>query len=195
MKKFLAILFSLLLFPISLLTGCSNEPPVAVKTEKVLPLDDKAILTHEGTISLSSEIKIFSPISGNVLEKYFEDDSEIEEGQKLFKIGIREDNTELLQKKAALAESMTTLARKISELQNAEKNSSAQEVADRKFDIENLQAEITECRKLIQQMEEEMLSGIIHAPKSGRLGVNTAQIGATVTANETRKLSARRSEA
>ena len=166
MKKFLMIICAAMIF----LTGCSNEPPIAVTTEKVISAESNLTLTHEGTISTSNELKIFSPISGNVLEKYFDDSSDIEEGQKLFKIGVQQDAMELSQKKAELSEAMTALARGL-----VEKDPN---VAELQFDIDK-------TRELIQKMEEDAAQGIIYALKSGRPGANVIKIGMPVTANET----------
>ena len=170
MIKLLTILLSLFLFPISLLTGCGNEQPATVMTEKVISADSNLTLTHDGIISVSNGVKIFAPISGTVLEKYFADGSEVTEGQQLFKVGVQEDSLELSQKKAELAESMTAFARGL-----VEKNPNVSE----------LQFEIEKNRELIQRMEEEAVQGIIYAPKSGQLGADVIQIGMPVTANET----------
>ena len=166
MKKLLMIICAVAIF----IAGCSNEQPVAVKTEKVISADSNLTLTHDGAISTSNEIKIFSPISGKVLEKYFEDGSDVTEGQQLFKVGSQEDSLELSQKKAELAESMTALARGL---------------VEKDPNISELQFDIEKTRELIQKMEDESARGMIYAPKSGRLGANVIQIGMPVTANET----------
>lgn len=168
MKKFFVMIFSLLLFPVSLITGCSSEPPVEVTTQKVLS-NDTLTLTHDGKISTSDTLKIFSPISGNVTEKYVEDGAVVEERQKLFKVGATDDSFELAQKKAALAESMTALAKA-----RVDKNPNAAE----------LQLEIEENRRLVQELEEAVAQGIIYAPKSGQLEMSLP-VGMSVVANET----------
>ena len=166
MRKLLMIICAAAIF----IAGCSNEPSVAVTTEKVISADSNLTLTHDGAISVSNEIKIFSPISGTVLEKYFEDGSDVTEGQQLFKVGVQQDSLELSQKKKELAELMTALARGL-----VEKDPNATE----------LQFEIDKTRELIQIMEEDAAQGIIYAPKSGRAGANVIQIGMAVNANET----------
>lgn len=169
MKKFLVILLSLVLCPLSLLTGCSNEPPVSVSTEKVLAVKDFLSLTYEGTISPSSELKIFSPVSGNVMEKYIEDDADISERQMLFKVDSLEAHSNFLQAKRELAETMTALAKAL-----VEKDSAAPE----------LQRQVEEKKALVQKLEEESARGIIYAPKAGRLA-KIAPLGSPVTENET----------
>lgn len=186
MKKFFLIICAAVIF----LSGCSKEPPVEVRAEKIISVDGTLTLTHEGKISASDELKIFSPVSGNIVEKYFSDGDDVTEEQLLFKIGAPEDNAELLKDKAALAESMTALAREINELQQAEtllkSNSiSAQEVSDKKFAVEERQTQIAELKELIKNLEESAAGGLIHASKSGRLGAVDAPLGMPVTANET----------
>ena len=165
MKKFFLIICALTMF----LIGCSSEPPVEVKKEKVLN-GDALTLTYDGKISASNELKIFSPISGNIVEKYFEDGADVEERQKLFKVGSPEDSFELSQAKVALAESMTALAK--ASVDNAPAAS-------------ELQFEVEKNKQLVQNLETATEDGIIYAPKAGRLGAIFAPIGIPVVANET----------
>ena len=163
------LLLSILLLTIlQLTTGCSSEPPVEVTTAKV-SINDTLTLTHDGKISTSDALKIYSPISGNVTEKYVEDGANVEERQKLFKVGSRDDSFELAQKKAALAESMTALAKAL-----VDKNPN---VAELQFDVE-------ENKRLVQEMEDAAAQGIIYAPKPGQLEMSLP-IGMSVVANET----------
>lgn len=152
------------------IAGCSNEPPVTVSAEKVLAVKDSLSLTHEGIISPSNEIKIFSPVSGNVMEKYIEDDADISERQMLFKVDDLKSHEDYLQAKKELAETMTALSKAL-----IENNSAALE----------LQREVKEKQALVQRLEEEEASGIIYAPKAGRLGEKVASRGMPVVGNET----------
>ncbi len=163
MKKFLLIICAALM-----MIGCSSEPPVEVTTAKVL-INDVLTLTHDGKISTSDALKIFSPISGNVTEKYVKDGANVEERQKLFKVGAADDSFELAQKKATLAESMTALAKAL-----VDKNPNASE----------LQLAVEENKRLVQELEEAAAQGIIYAPKSGQLEMSLP-IGMSVVANET----------
>lgn len=165
MKKFLLLILITIIF-----VGCSSEPPVSVSTEKVLAVKDSLSLTHEGTISPSNEIKIFSPISGNVMEKYIEDDDAISERQMLFKVDDLQSHEDYLQAKKELAETMTALSKAL-----VENNSAASE----------LQREVQEKQALVKKLEEEESSGIIYAPKAGRLGEKVALRGSPVVGNET----------
>ena len=152
-----------------LIAGCSSEPPVSVSTEKVLAAKDSLTLTHEGIISPSNEIKIFSPISGNVMEKYIEDDA-ISERQMLFKVDSLETHANYTQAKKELAETMTALSKAL-----VENDSAALE----------LQRKVQEKQALVQRLEDEAAMGIIYAPKSGRLGEKVASLGMPVDENET----------
>lgn len=163
MRKFLLIICAALM-----MIGCSNEPPIEVTTAKVSSYDTLT-LTHDGKISTSDALKIFSPISGNVTEKYVEDGANVEERQKLFKVGSRDDSFELAQQKAALAESMTALAKAL-----VDKNPNASE----------LQLAVEENQRLVKELEEAAAQGIIYAPKSGQLEMSLP-IGMAVVANET----------
>lgn len=181
MKKFLTVFFAIII----LFTGCSNEQPVEVTTEKVRLLNGNLTLTHEGIISLSDETEIRATISGNVMEKYAAAGSDVTEGQKILKTSEIGAHTDLLQEKTELAKSMTELTKEMSELQQAEKNSSAQNIAAKKSAVETRQAEIAEMQERIQKMEDDSATGIVYAPKSGRLGAVDAPLGSQVTADET----------
>ena len=164
MKKFFILICAAMIF----FAGCSSEPPVEVKVEKVLYADRNLTLTHEGKISLSNELKIFSNVSGNVIEKYFKDGDYVTEGQPLFKVGNHEDEAELLQAKADLSKAMTDLAKA-----SAQKDS-----------VNERQAEIAELQERIQALEEKTKSGIIYAPINDKAVANS-KLGEEVTANET----------
>lgn len=168
MKKFLT---ALLCVTTIFFAACSNDKPaVEVTAADVLSVDGVTTVTHDGKISLSGEQKILSPISGNVVATYFERGHDVTEGQPLFKIGKREDSAELLKARAALGESMTALAREI-----AEKNPAA----------EDRQAEVDELRARVQKLEDEAVANTVYSPVAGKISLETIQLGAAVTANET----------
>ena len=165
MKKILLLIFMTIIF-----AGCSTETPVEVKTEKVLSSRDAVTVIHDGKISLSKKLKIFSPSSGNVIEKYIEDGSDVTEGQKLFKVNSLETQSDFLQAKKNLAQSKTALAKAL-----VENDPAASE----------LQLEAEKNLALVQKLEEEFSGGIIYSPKSGRLGNSVAPQGMPVVENET----------
>ncbi len=165
MKKLFAIFFAGIIF----FAGCGNENPAELKTEKISPTEAVVTLEHDGKISLSHEVMIYSNVSGKVLERYFKDGDEIAEGQKLFKVGSQETETEILQTKAALGEAMTKLAKA-----TAQKNP-----------VEEIQNEIYELQERVKFLEEESAAGMIHAPIAGQIGIETARLGETINANET----------
>ena len=165
MKKLCAMFFVMMI----LLTGCSNEQPVEVMTEKVTAIDGAFTITHDGNIFLSNNQNVLSNVSGNVIEKFFRDGDNVTEGQPLFKIGSKEVDTELLQAKKELAEAMTNLAKEAAE----------------KKSVEALQAEITERQALIQKLEDEASAGIISSPTSGQINIGSVRLGEQVMANET----------
>lgn len=165
MRNLLAMFFVMMI----LLTGCSNEPPVEVKTAKITAADGALTLTREGKVSLSNEQEVLSGVSGNVIEKSFQDGDEVTEGQPLFKIGDKEAETELLQAKQELAEAMTTLAKE----------------AAQKKPVEELQAEIAERQALIKKLEDESAAGIVSSPTAGQVNIGSVRLGAEVKAGET----------
>ena len=164
MKKFL-ILMAAIIF----LTGCGKEQAVEIPTEKISAADVTLTLTREGKISLSHELMIYSNVSGEVVEKFFKDGDEVKEGQKLFKVGSKERESEILQAKRELTEAMTSLPKEL-----AQKNS-----------VGELQAKISALQEHIKILEDESAAGMVFAPITGQLGMESVRLGETVTANET----------
>lgn len=150
-----------------LMTGCGREEQI--QTEKIPQSEEVSTIVHDGKIFLSHEVKVYADESGKVLEKYFKDGDDVTEGQKLFKVGNPDTQTELLQTKAALGEAMTNLAK-----ETAMKNP-----------VANLQAEIAALEERIEFLELETSGGIIYAPISGQLEITNAKLGETVQAAET----------
>ena len=162
MKKFFVLLTAIIFF-----TGCGNNS-ANFKTEKISAANGNLTLTHDGKISLSRELTIYSNTSGTVVEKNFRDGDTVEAGQELFKIGDSKSQTELLKTKAALGEAMTNLSRAL-----AQKNS-----------VGEIQAEIAELQDRINFLEAEAAGEKISAQVSGQV-VGEVQIGMDVKANET----------
>lgn len=188
MKKFFtAVLAAMTIF----LAACgNNQPPVEVTVAKVLVADETLAITHDGRISLSGEQKVLSPVSGNVVATFFERGQDVTEGQPLFQIGRKEDATALLQAKTALAEAMAALARAQSELAQAQArfrqhSATEQDVMEKSFAVEDLQAQLDERKAHLEQLEETSAAGTVLAPVAGHIGVETVPLGVSVTANET----------
>ena len=158
------ILMTLIIF----FAGCGNEA-VEIPTEKISAADVTLTLTRDGKISLSRELMIYSNISGEIVEKFFKDGDEVKEGQKLFKVGSAERESELLQAKRELSEAMTSLPKEL-----AQKNS-----------VGELQNKISELQARVKILEDESEAGMVFAPITGRLDAENLRLGETVTANET----------
>ena len=165
MKKFFVLICAAIIF----FAGCGNEQAVEIPTEKVSAADVTLTLTRDGKISLSRELMIYSNISGEVVEKYFKDGDEVTEGQKLFKVGSAERESELLQAKRELSEAMTSLPKEL-----AQKNS-----------VGELQNKIAELQERVKILEDESEAGMVFAPITGRLDAENLRLGQAVTANET----------
>ena len=165
MKKFFVLICAAIIF----LAGCGNEQAGEIPTEKISAADVTLTVTRDGKISLSRELMIYSNVSGEVVEKFFRGGDEVKEGQKLFKVGSAERESEILQAKRELSEAMTSLPKEL-----AKKNP-----------VGELQARIDELQARIKILEEESAAGMIFSPITGRLDAQSVRLGETVTANET----------
>ena len=144
--------------------GCGNDNPPAEesKVEKI------SSISREGEIALSNELKIFSPVSGSVIETYFEDGQEVKEGQQLFKIGDKDKEIELIKTKADLGGAMAELARKTAQNES----------------VEEIQYEIAERQDRIKFLEDEFAAGMVYAPVNGQLSLESVPLGAKVKEND-----------
>lgn len=164
MRKLLTFLAMLTM----LIAGCGTEQAVQVTTEVIRPGD--VTVTHEGTISLSEELEVRSPVSGNLVEKFAADGSDVTEGQLLMKVSDFGPHTDLLHLRTEFIKAKTDLARALA--------ANDESAAELQIELERLQDDV-------QQLEDLTASGMIYAPKSGRLGAIDAPLGMLVTAEET----------
>ena len=166
MGKIFTIFFAIII----LLAGCSTEPPVEVSTQATQFVNGVWTLAHEGTITLSDASEIRSPLSGNLVEKFVADGEYVEAGQLLMQVSEQELQARLLKAKAALIKAKTDSARAL---------------ANQADNAAELQFQLEDAETLVRTLEAEISSGLIYAPKSGRLGAVDAPLGMQVTANET----------
>lgn len=181
-----------------LFTGCSddnNQQPAQVqktrvKAIKVLSTDAPLNLSYSGQVIDRDKVKVQSKVSGNVVEKYINGGQDVVEGQILFKIDDRQYEAAVLQAKANLAKSETTLSKERTDLQRYEElwGSSAiseQTVANQRSTVESQKSEVLANQALLRKAEDDLADTIVYAPMTGRLGIDDVPVGTYSTAGNT----------
>ncbi|MBE8954708.1 MAG: efflux RND transporter periplasmic adaptor subunit [Quinella sp. 2Q5] len=196
MKKFLATICAAAL----LMSGCGGEEaasddmsggmPTRVKAIKVLSTDAPLTLSYSGQVVDRDEVQVQSKVSGNVVEKYVKGGQDVVEGQMLFKIDDRQYESAVLQAKANLAKSMTTLAKERVDLQRDEEllrsNAiSEQTLTNQRAAVESQESEVAAQQALLKKAEDDLADTIVYAPMSGRLGIDDVPVGTFSTAGNT----------
>ena len=182
-----------------LLTGCGDEapnpeeqqaPPTRVKAVKVLSTDAPLTLSYSGQVVDRDEVQVQSRVSGNVTEKYVKGGQDVVAGQALFKIDSRQYESAVLQAKANLAKSQTTLAKERVDLQRDEELWQSRAISQQTLDnqrsaVQAQQAEVAANEALLQKAEDDLADTVVYAPMSGRLGIDDVPVGTYSTAGNT----------
>ena len=198
LKKFLGAL-SVAFTAGFLLTGCGDEAPnpeeqqapaTRVKAVKILSTDAPLTLSYSGQVVDRDEVNVQSRVSGNVVEKYVKGGQDVVAGQALFKIDSRQYESAVLQAKANLAKSQTTLAKERVDLQRDEELWQSQAISQQTLDnqraaVQAQQSEVAANEALLQKAEDDLADTVVYAPISGRLGIDDVPVGTYSTAGNT----------
>ncbi|MBR2519458.1 MAG: efflux RND transporter periplasmic adaptor subunit [Selenomonadaceae bacterium] len=199
LKKSLGILSFVLATGI-LFTGCGDEgaenaqeqqaPPTRVKAIKVMSTDAPLTLSYSGQVVDRDEVNVQSRVSGNVTEKYVKGGQDVVAGQALFKIDSRQYESAVLQAKANLAKSQTTLAKERVDLQRDEELWQSRAISQQTLDnqraaVKAQESEVTAQQALLQKAEDDLADTVVYAPISGRLGIDDVPVGTYSTAGNT----------
>ena len=198
LKKFLGAL-SVAFTASFLLTGCGDEAPnpeeqqapaTRVKAVKILSTDAPLTLSYSGQVVDRDEVNVQSRVSGNVVEKYVKGGQDVVAGQALFKIDSRQYESAVLQAKANLAKSQTTLAKERVDLQRDEELWQSQAISQQTLDnqraaVQAQQSEVAANEALLQKAEDDLADTVVYAPISGRLGIDDVPVGTYSTAGNT----------
>lgn len=182
-----------------LLTGCGDEAPnpeeqqapaTRVKAVKILSTDAPLTLSYSGQVVDRDEVNVQSRVSGNVVEKYVKGGQDVVAGQALFKIDSRQYESAVLQAKANLAKSQTTLAKERVDLQRDEELWQSRAISQQTLDnqraaVQAQQAEVAANQALLQKAEDDLADTVVYAPISGRLGIDDVPVGTYSTAGNT----------
>jgi multidrug efflux system membrane fusion protein len=184
------------------LTGCNRAsaqggftmPPPVVTTAPVATADVPVYLDEIGKTTATESVNIIPQDSGQIVQRFFEDGTDLKAGQKLFLIERRPfqaiiDQTQaaLQQNRALLANAKTNYDRVASELPS--KAVSQQDYDNAKNAVEVADANVKAAQAGIETAKWNLDNTSITSPIDGRAGQRLVDVGNVVNANSTMLLS------
>lgn len=161
-----------------------------VKAMKVLQTNAPLSYEYSGQVIGKGEVKVQSKIGGRITEKYISGGQEIYEGQRLYRIDSRQYDAAVLQARANLEKSKTTLSNYKIDLDRDQRlyNAGAiseQTLTNQKIKVEAQDLEVKANTALLMKAEEDLKDTIVYAPISGRAGIDDVAVGTYVNPGNT----------
>jgi membrane fusion protein, multidrug efflux system len=148
----------------------ANQPPV-IQADGILvkPVPLSSIVTSTANILPLEQVELSSPVSGNVLEIYFQEGQQVKRGQLLVKIDDRAWIAQRrgLEARLSSAESDLNRGQSLLEIEGASQE-----------DVDRLQSEVTNIQAQIEELQVMINLANVRAPFSGRVGMRNFSTGA-----------------
>jgi len=173
--------------------GFGASGPVAVEVLEMQAQNTRVIRQMPGRISAFKVAEIRPRVTGIVIERFFTEGSQVEQGDVLYEIdgATYEAAVALakadLQKAFATENSVLVRQKRLKELV-ANKAVSEQEFDDVKADLAKARADIGVAQAALKQAEINLQHTRVTAPISGRIGKSDVTRGALVTMNQETEL-------
>lgn len=174
--------------------GGFQMPPPQVTTAAVVFQDVPSYLDEIGRTTATEAVNIVPQVSGQIIQRYFEDGADIKKGEKLFLIAQTPFQALLDQALAAreqaeaqLENAKTNFDRVASELPS--KAVSQQDYDNAKNTVDVGQANVKAAQAQIETAKWNLDNCSIVSPTDGRAGQRLVDVGNVVMANNTNLLS------
>jgi multidrug efflux system membrane fusion protein len=184
------------------ISGCNRAgaeagfamPPPVVTTAPVSTADVPVYLDEIGKTTATEVVNIIPQDSGQIVQRFFEDGTDLKKGQKLFLIERRpfqalydQAQAALQQNRAQLANAKTNFDRVASELPS--KAVSQQDYDNGKNAVEVAEANVKAAEAGIETAKWNLDNTSITSPLDGRAGHRLVDVGNVVNADSTMLLS------
>jgi multidrug efflux system membrane fusion protein len=186
-----AALFLVLLLLIRFATGVHKKtpppPPRPVSVAKAIARDVPLYLDEIGTCAANESVQVQAQVSGQIIERHFQDGADVRKGDLLFTIDPRPYQAMLDQAKGQLAQAKAQLAldqlnwRRQQELW-AKKVSSAQEADTAQATVATDEARVQSAEAAVSAAQVNLDFTNIRSPIDGRIGLRQVDVGNTVSA-------------
>ncbi|TCB35207.1 HlyD family efflux transporter periplasmic adaptor subunit [Acinetobacter sp. ANC 4910] len=184
------------LLPILALIGLLLAVTMVLIGNRQPAIDQPAVLSPKspfatyvagaGIVEASTgNIIVGSPVSGIVVELYVNEGSQVDVGDKLFKIDDREQRAQLIPAAAKVTEIAAHLAQAKSQFELANSLSdkraiSVEELNNRRFAVKLAEAELVSAQAQVKQIQMDIERHTVRALVRGRILQNKMRIGAFV---------------
>ncbi|ENV46545.1 hypothetical protein P255_00685 [Acinetobacter brisouii CIP 110357] len=145
-----------------------------------------AYVAGAGIVEASTgNIVVGTPVSGVVVELYVHEGSQVEVGDKLFKIDDREQQAQLIPAVAKISEITARLAQAKSQFELANSLSdkraiSVEELNNRRFAVKLAEAELVSAQAQVKQIQMDIERYTVRSLVRGRILQNKIRIGAFI---------------
>ena len=201
--KAIAIIIIALIYPLAMLSGCSNKPadantqaappPPTVTVSQPVARDVVHYAQFSGTTDAVESVVIRARVEGYLEKIHFEEGSRVHKGDLLFSIDDRpfqarldEARAELAMRQAELRQAQATRTRKENALRD--RAVSEVEVIDARAQLGKTQAGVTAAEAAVRTARLNLSYTRIAAPISGRIGRSLVDEGNLVGAAERTRL-------
>ncbi|MHB1186208.1 MAG: efflux RND transporter periplasmic adaptor subunit [Thiobacillus sp.] len=185
MRKYLLPALALigLLIAITMVLIGNRQPPVSRPAAQSPKAPFVSYVAGAGIIEASTgNIVVGTPVPGIVVELYVNTDSQVNAGDKLFKIDDREQRAQLLLVVVRNREIAARLAQARSQLELADSLSdkraiSVEELNNRRFAVKLAEAALASAQAQVKQIQMDIERHTVRALVSGRILQNRMRIG------------------
>lgn len=188
MRKYLLPILALigLLIAVTMVLIGNRQPPASRPAAQSPKAPFASFVAGAGIIEASTgNIVVGTPVSGIVVELYVNTGSQVNAGDKLFKIDDREQRAQLLPAAAKIKEITARLAQARSQFERANSVSdkraiSVEELNNRRFAVKLAEAALASAQAQVQQIQMDIDRHTVRALVRGRILQNRLRIGAFV---------------
>lgn len=185
MRKYLLPILALigLLLAVAMVLIGNRQPPVSQPAAQSPKAPFASYVAGSGIIEASTgNILVGTPVPGIVVALYVSTGSQVNAGDKLFKIDDREQQAQRLLATAKIKEIAVRLAQARSQFELADSVSdkraiSVEELNHRRFAVKLAEAEQASSQAQVRQIQMDIDRHTVRAPTHGRILQNTMRVG------------------
>jgi HlyD family secretion protein len=188
MRKYLLPILALigLLIAVTMVLIGNRQPPASQPAAQSPKSPFASYVAGAGIIEASTgNIVVGTPVSGIVVELYVDTGSQVNAGDKLFKIDDREQRAQRLPAVANIKEISERLAQARNQFERANSVSdkraiSVEELNNRRFAVQLAEAALASAQAQVQQIQMDIDRHTVRALVRGRILQNRMRVGAFV---------------